>query len=315
MKIIKTPKVSNSNFYLRLIQMVQQNPCFYNTCDPNYRKYFYKCQIWNKIAKDLEYDGDNHGIYKQWKKLRDRYVRENRKLRLTGRSKSTCKWEFFNYMEWMEPFIEDSKPLEDYEIPLKRGESDSEEMTKSIYENGKKKAQIKFLKPANKILQMPKLEPQIDQNKSYTEYPESNHPIIVYANPDESHTSTIIVTTSGESDSIIQPEITYYIEGSDDEQYILDSDALQYELHEDDIEGGDEQQEYDVDEEIESDEIGFPEEVLLSCQEDSEGPSSSNVIYAVNKHTDLNTLPENIRFAIEAQGKDVFKDKSILYVK
>uniref|UniRef100_A0A914YVR1 MADF domain-containing protein n=1 Tax=Panagrolaimus superbus TaxID=310955 RepID=A0A914YVR1_9BILA len=331
-KIIKTPKVNNRNFYQRLIQMVHQNPCFYDTTDPNYRKYCYKCTIWNKIAQDLEYDGGHHEIYKQWKKLRDRFVREIRKLRLNGRSKSTCKWEFFTHMEWMEPFIEESRPLEDFEIPINiKEKSSSDGTTKSIYENGKKTGLIKFLKPVKQELQMPKLLPQVtppplqDESASYANYSESNHPLVIYANPDQSHTS-IIITRSEHSDipvTIQSPEITYYIEENDDEQqYILGSDTIEYEVHQNEEEDEDdgEQEEYEDDTivEDESEGITFPTEILLSCQSDQQHSSStseSNVIYAVNKHTDLNSLPENIRLAIEAQGKDVFKDKSIIYVK
>uniref|UniRef100_A0AC34G625 MADF domain-containing protein n=1 Tax=Panagrolaimus sp. ES5 TaxID=591445 RepID=A0AC34G625_9BILA len=334
-KIIKTPKVNNSNFYLQLIQMVQQNPCFYDTTDPYYRKYCYKCQIWNKIAQELEYDGDNHEIYKQWKKLRDRFVREIRKLRLTGRSKSTCKWEFFSHMEWIEPFIEESKPLEDFEIPINnkgKSRSDGDGITKSIYENGKKTGLIKFLKPVKHEPSMPKLLPQVtsppvDETASYANYSESSHPVVIYANPDHSHTSIFVTTTSGAEIPVsIKPEVTYYIEenGDEQQQYILASDTLQYEIdpNEEDGDIDEEHEEYDEETIVEEDEsngIVYPTEILLSCPQDQQQASSStsarNVIYAVNKHTDLSSLPENIRLAIEAQGKDVFKDKSIIYVK
>ena len=124
----------NPGFYRRLIEYVRENPCFYDTSNPNYRNFAFKCQLWRVIADELRYEGD---MYKQWKKLRDRYVREIRKLRWNGRSKSTCKWGFLEDMEWMKPYIEEPRPLEDFEVGVEpQGTDDAG--TKSIYENGKK---------------------------------------------------------------------------------------------------------------------------------------------------------------------------------
>ena len=109
------PSVTDSNFYSQLIQKVKDNPCFYDSNDYYYRRFQYKVGLWEKIAKELEFDGTHQDMYKQWKKLRDRYVREIRKLKVSGKSKENCKWEFFPAMDWMEPYIEEQRPLEEFE--------------------------------------------------------------------------------------------------------------------------------------------------------------------------------------------------------
>ncbi|KAE9550280.1 hypothetical protein FO519_006518 [Halicephalobus sp. NKZ332] len=109
------PSVTDSNFYSQLIRKVKDNPCFYDSNDYYYRRFQYKVGLWETIAKELKFDGTHQDMYKQWKKLRDRYVREIRKLKVSGKSKENCKWEFFQAMDWMELYIEEQRPLEEFE--------------------------------------------------------------------------------------------------------------------------------------------------------------------------------------------------------
>lgn len=54
--------------------------------------------------------GDVSAIYKQWKKLRDRYVREKRRMRLqqqSGALPEESTWELFNHMVWMDTYLEE----------------------------------------------------------------------------------------------------------------------------------------------------------------------------------------------------------------
>lgn len=55
------------------------------------------------------YSGDINAIYKQWKKVRDRYVREKRKMRMSNVSGETdeSQWDLFPQMMWIDPFLDD----------------------------------------------------------------------------------------------------------------------------------------------------------------------------------------------------------------
>ncbi|VDK52435.1 unnamed protein product [Anisakis simplex] len=75
----------DDSFVKRLIEAVKEQPCLYN---PNHEHYGnkhssvqYKSRIWQKLCHDLGYTEDAHSLQIQWKRIRDRYVRERRKRR------------------------------------------------------------------------------------------------------------------------------------------------------------------------------------------------------------------------------------------
>lgn len=119
-----TKQPTDSHFYNMLIQKVKDNPCFYDNNDYYYRRFQYKVAKWQSIANELGFEGDHQDMYKQWKKMRDRYVRELKKLKVSGKSKDFCKWEFFGAMDWMESFVEEQKPLEEYELIVDKNNID-----------------------------------------------------------------------------------------------------------------------------------------------------------------------------------------------
>lgn len=60
------------------------------------------------------YSGDINSIYKQWKKVRDRYVREKRKIRMssvTGGEVEESQWDLFPQMAWIDPYLDDRATL------------------------------------------------------------------------------------------------------------------------------------------------------------------------------------------------------------
>jgi hypothetical protein len=52
--------------------------------------------------------GDVNALYKQWKKVRDRYVREKRKLRMTnGVEQEEPSWELYRELIWIDPYLDE----------------------------------------------------------------------------------------------------------------------------------------------------------------------------------------------------------------
>uniref|UniRef100_A0A7E5A234 MADF domain-containing protein n=1 Tax=Panagrellus redivivus TaxID=6233 RepID=A0A7E5A234_PANRE len=162
LRIVRSATVHDTSFYIELINFVMDHPCFYDPNDEHYRRYRTKVDYWNELIQKLDFDGTHRDIYKQWKKLRDRYVREMRKLRLAGRPKESCKWELFDAMDWMEPYIEEPRPFEDFEVVIS-SEEEREPSPKPIFLDGEKKAVIRLLKP---VIKKPRVEVQPDPNDS-----------------------------------------------------------------------------------------------------------------------------------------------------
>ncbi|EJD75929.1 BESS domain-containing protein family protein [Loa loa] len=142
-----TPLISTSildeDFTRRLIEAVKAQPCLYN---PNHEHYGnkhssaqYRIQVWQKLRVELGFKDDAHALQMQWKRIRDRYVRERRKRRnvdsgennqdslITGRERhasgsSNCSssssavnvntslssQQFTEMMRWIEPFLVDN---------------------------------------------------------------------------------------------------------------------------------------------------------------------------------------------------------------
>lgn len=102
--------ITDPNFSSNLIHEVQQHPCLYDIRDPKYRHSDCRNQSWAEIIKNLNFPGDINAIYKQWKKVRDRYVREKRKMRMSNASDGVAEesqWDLFPQMMWIDPFLDD----------------------------------------------------------------------------------------------------------------------------------------------------------------------------------------------------------------
>ncbi|KAM3719958.1 Transcription factor [Dirofilaria immitis] len=121
--------INDPTFSLSLIQEVQQHPCLYDIRDPKYRHSECRNQAWAEIIKNLDFPGDINSIYKQWKKVRDRYVREKRKIRMSsanGGEVEESQWDLFPQMVWIDPFLDDRATH--YSRSVKR-KHDSEELS------------------------------------------------------------------------------------------------------------------------------------------------------------------------------------------
>ncbi|KAF7639440.1 hypothetical protein Mgra_00001116 [Meloidogyne graminicola] len=100
--------ITDPNFTLHLIDEVRLQPCLYDIKDSKYRHSEYRNQAWAEIAKNLSFPGDVSSLYKQWKKVRDRYVREKRKLRMAGStSNEVPNWELFRELMWIDPYLDE----------------------------------------------------------------------------------------------------------------------------------------------------------------------------------------------------------------
>jgi len=101
--------ITDPNFSSNLISEVKLQPCLFDVKDPKYRSMEYRASAWNQIIENLNFPGDVSSIYKQWKKVRDRYVREKRKLRMSGGGgeHDESAWELFDQMRWIDSFLDE----------------------------------------------------------------------------------------------------------------------------------------------------------------------------------------------------------------
>ncbi|PIC43796.1 hypothetical protein B9Z55_004400 [Caenorhabditis nigoni] len=107
-------RITDPNFAKSLIQEVQSHPCLYDARDPKYRHGDCRNQAWNLIIEKLNYPGNVNSIYKQWKKHRDRYVREKRRLRnITGLDSMVppeiSTWEMYEDMSWIDHHLDEQQ--------------------------------------------------------------------------------------------------------------------------------------------------------------------------------------------------------------
>lgn len=126
--------VRDPEFSLNLIHEVRQHPCLYDIRDPKYRHSECRNLAWSEIIKRLNFPGDINSIYKQWKKVRDRYVREKRKMkmsRMSGGGADVSQWELFPQMIWIDPFLDDRATY--YSRHIKRRKSDSDELSDDVF--------------------------------------------------------------------------------------------------------------------------------------------------------------------------------------
>ncbi|EGT38199.1 hypothetical protein CAEBREN_13279 [Caenorhabditis brenneri] len=123
-------KVQEPNFAKRLIQEVRNHTCLYDVRDPKYRHSDCRNQAWSIIIDKLRFPGSVQSIYKQWKKHRDRYVREKRRLRtLTeGGLTDVSTWDMYDEMAWIDQHL-DEQQLTRCARSSKRGVDDQDQMS------------------------------------------------------------------------------------------------------------------------------------------------------------------------------------------
>ncbi|CCD61678.1 Alcohol dehydrogenase transcription factor myb/sant-like protein [Caenorhabditis elegans] len=115
-------KIAEPCFGKNLILEVRRHPCLYDVRDPKYRHGDCRTQAWGMIIDKLRYPGTVPSIYKQWKKHRDRYVREKRRLRNLGdpNVQDVSTWEMYDDMAWIDQHL-DEQQLSRCARSLKRG--------------------------------------------------------------------------------------------------------------------------------------------------------------------------------------------------
>ncbi|GMT14409.1 hypothetical protein PFISCL1PPCAC_5706, partial [Pristionchus fissidentatus] len=123
----KLPPISDTQFAQGLINEVQLQPCLYDSRDPKYRHTDCRNMAWMQIITSLKYPADINAIAKQWKTLRDHYVRERRFLGEGVREESS--WELYPAMMWMAPYVADREKTREsvHRQRTKRGRRDSAE--------------------------------------------------------------------------------------------------------------------------------------------------------------------------------------------
>uniref|UniRef100_A0A0K0DM28 MADF domain-containing protein n=1 Tax=Angiostrongylus cantonensis TaxID=6313 RepID=A0A0K0DM28_ANGCA len=105
--------VTDPSFGTNLIEEVRGHPCLFDIRDPKYRHSECRNQAWNSVIAHLNYPGDVNSIYKQWKKIRDRYVREKRRLRMQRDNgvHDDSTWDLYPAMSWIDPFLDERAQL------------------------------------------------------------------------------------------------------------------------------------------------------------------------------------------------------------
>ncbi|KAF8362407.1 madf-3 [Pristionchus pacificus] len=133
------PPISDTQFAQNLINEVQRQPCLYDRLvsfslflnysllyqfnvhsqiisrDPKYRHSECRTMAWNQVVSSLKYPGDLNSVAKQWKTLRDHYVRERRFISEGLREDSS--WELYPSMQWMGPYVADREKNRDSQRP------------------------------------------------------------------------------------------------------------------------------------------------------------------------------------------------------
>uniref|UniRef100_A0AC35UGD3 MADF domain-containing protein n=1 Tax=Rhabditophanes sp. KR3021 TaxID=114890 RepID=A0AC35UGD3_9BILA len=95
-------------FYQKIIEEVKKHPCLYDSKNPAYRQSSQRMVVWANIISNLQFPGNVQDMYKQWKKIRDRFVREKRRRRMMSPNmRNGPVWPLYKYMTWMETYVEE----------------------------------------------------------------------------------------------------------------------------------------------------------------------------------------------------------------
>ncbi|KAI1725264.1 alcohol dehydrogenase transcription factor myb/SANT-like domain-containing protein [Ditylenchus destructor] len=114
--------LNSDEFIERLIEAVKKQPCLYNPTHEHYGNKHasaqYRAVIWQQLCHELDYPDEPQSLQTQWKRVRDRYVRERRKRRNAGQDLSAPKTQngqnpnsmsaaqrHFERMRWIDEYL------------------------------------------------------------------------------------------------------------------------------------------------------------------------------------------------------------------
>ncbi|VDM46209.1 unnamed protein product [Toxocara canis] len=120
--------ITDAHFAKSLVDQVHQHPCLYDIRNSKYL-YTERKKAWQEIIGSLNFPGDVDSIRKEWKKLRDRYVRERRRILFSAADAKRSQWYMYPQMAWIDPFL-------DYIMELRKRKYDSGQLSEEEYVNG-----------------------------------------------------------------------------------------------------------------------------------------------------------------------------------
>ncbi|XP_077974920.1 uncharacterized protein LOC144411659 [Styela clava] len=89
----------------KLIALVEEYPCLYNTTQDSYRRKDFKGNAWAEIAREMGMPWQE--CENKWKNLRDKYRREKKKraeLKSGAAASHRVEWSLMRSLEFLEPF-------------------------------------------------------------------------------------------------------------------------------------------------------------------------------------------------------------------
>ncbi|KAL3111647.1 hypothetical protein niasHT_013758 [Heterodera trifolii] len=110
---------ANDDFVRRLVDVVRREPALY---DPSHEHYgnkhasaHFRTAIWQRLCKELDYPDDPQALQKQWKSIRDKYIKEKKRRKggttttMMDHSESMANGtRNFNVLGWLDDYIGDN---------------------------------------------------------------------------------------------------------------------------------------------------------------------------------------------------------------
>ncbi|XP_054261355.1 uncharacterized protein LOC128996348 [Macrosteles quadrilineatus] len=105
-----------------LIEEVRKHPVLYDQSTELYRNAEHKEQIWKRVAKELNVEGQEEECKKKWNGIRDslRRSRQKTKTKSGQAATSKAKYKYESMLEFLIPFIGDRKTLSN--VPDEEGD-------------------------------------------------------------------------------------------------------------------------------------------------------------------------------------------------
>lgn len=91
----------------RLIEAVQSFPCLWQGSSPSYKDLAARQNAWKEVANQVG-GLSVEECTKRWKNLRDRFVRELKKAKLSDEAPSSC-WPLFDLLLFLQDSIRHRK--------------------------------------------------------------------------------------------------------------------------------------------------------------------------------------------------------------